>query len=617
MGDEQRELGRTARALLSAAPTLAEHPMTYALLIGSGAGLVLAGTTYVACLFLSDAGPAAATIAAPALLAVPIVSSLAYAVIQIVGRDHQRDELLRHERRSNARASRLLAMVSHELRTPLNGILGLTRALVRADLPTQEHEHAEAVLASAKTMHGLVDDVLSLARVDQDAWQLAPVPFSPHDLVASVAALVESMAVVRNLQTRFEVAPEVPSALIGDDARIRQVLVNLVGNALKFTREGTVRLTIRLSPGPTPSAPQNGTETDLDLNPAILFEVVDTGIGISETDLATVFEEFSQVGNRRAREQGSGLGLSISQRLVAKLGGELKVESTVGEGSRFHFALPLKTAPDGIEPESHASLVAPLPQASHLRVLLVEDNKTNRDVALLMLRDLGITPEIATNGAEGLERVHQQAFDVVLMDIQMPVMDGLTATRRIRALRDDGLPRVVMLTANALPAQHREAYDAGADAIVEKPIEIARLRQALMRVEPTLAFESNSGRHEEALSRLRTLTGGDTGLFRSMIVEHIENVQELVGNVRIGLERDDIDVVCRAAHTLKSSSAMFGSMSLSGLAARIERAASRDDAIAAADLLVPLQEAAEAATTRLRAVSADLEVSGEHQLPTH
>jgi signal transduction histidine kinase/CheY-like chemotaxis protein len=373
---------------------------------------------------------------------------------------------------ANRAKSEFLANMSHEIRTPLNGVVGLAGLLAKADLGPREREMAEIVSSSANSLDRLLSDVLDLARVEAGRLEIETAPFHVGDLVRAAAALSRLRADEKGLALAVEIAPELEASCVGDAVRLRQILINLLSNAVKFTEKGRVTISAR------PAAPG-----------VARFTVTDTGVGFASNEKHRLFGRFEQAdGSITRRFGGSGLGLAISSQLAELMGGTLDCDGTPGEGARFWLDLPLppaETAPETPRTTADSDVDTEDRGDRPLRVLLADDHPTNRTVVRLMLADFGVDVRTVENGREAVEAARSGAFDVILMDMQMPVMDGLDATRKIREHEAAaGLDRtpVLMLTANAMP-EHREAgVRAGADGHVAKPVTATALLTALDEV---------------------------------------------------------------------------------------------------------------------------------------
>ena len=364
--------------------------------------------------------------------------------------------------------SAFLANMSHEIRTPMNGILGMTQLALR-DTPDERQRHyLQSIEFSAQSLLGILNDILDISKIEAGKLHIEQAPFELGRLVENVLLLVEPAAEQKHLMLRFEFDPDLESHYLGDALRIRQVLANLLGNAVKFTAQGEVKLAVsRPAPG------------------RLRFAVSDTGIGLSAAQQQQLFQAFSQADVSTTREYGgTGLGLAISKQLVELMGGRIGVESAPGRGSCFHFDIAAEAcaAPVAAEPRGNADAgQEPLAALRGRRVLLVEDNAINREIALRIIEMEGLRVELAEDGQQALDQFRASRPDLILMDIQMPVMDGYEAARRIREL-DPDVP-IIALTANAFLEDIDKTRAAGMNAHLTKPFEIdaiqATLRQFL------------------------------------------------------------------------------------------------------------------------------------------
>ncbi|MFZ5608962.1 MAG: ATP-binding protein [Pseudomonadota bacterium] len=362
--------------------------------------------------------------------------------------------------------SNFLATMSHEIRTPLNGILGMTHAILQSTRDETVRRRLHTVLSSSESLLNLLNDVLDLSKMEAGRLEISPHDFSLGALCDEVLGFWQPLFAKKGLA--FEVRlGGVGKAIFADRHRLRQVMFNLISNALKFTHEGAVSVGVELVEG---------------LNGALMLAcaVSDTGIGIDEATRQRLFESFYQGDSSVTRDYGgTGLGLAICQRLIEQMGGAIEVASTPGKGSVFSFTIPCRPAVEERQP-SAAPPPKPACNAPALKLLVAEDNEINREVARLLLEGLGHDCHFVTNGAEALAAIEAQPFDLILMDIQMPVMDGLSATRAIRALEGKaGMTPIIALTANAMPGD-REAYlAAGMQDYIAKPIEPEALAAVL------------------------------------------------------------------------------------------------------------------------------------------
>ena len=366
---------------------------------------------------------------------------------------------------ANRAKSEFLANMSHEIRTPLNGVIGLAQALARTSLNAGQTEMLDLIQSSGHTLQALLGDILDLARVESGRLELADQPFDLTRAVHEAAQLYTEAASGKSLQFFVDIDPDAAVWVQGDDVRLKQVLTNLVSNAVKFTEQGFVSLTV------TRSARADGV-------PLLRFIVEDTGVGFDAAARRRLFTRFEQAdGTITRRFGGSGLGLAICRQLADLMGGDLDCESEPGGGSAFILTLPLREVP--APAAARNPKVVPVGEEERpLRVLIADDHSTNRKVVELILGQTGAELVQAENGSEALTAFRAEAFDLVLMDMQMPVMDGLTATREIRLHETiHGLPTVpiIMLTANALPDHIAASKAAGANRHLAKPFDAMEL----------------------------------------------------------------------------------------------------------------------------------------------
>ena len=391
--------------------------------------------------------------------------------------------------------SAFLATMSHEIRTPMNGMVACADLLLASPLDDEQRELAGTLARSASHLVSLINDLLDVSKIEAGRLDLEHAAFSLPDLVRDVGRLHEHAARAAGLAFRLEIGPGVPALVMGDSGRLRQVLSNLLSNAVRYTEVGFVTLRVE--------------RADDD---ALRFLVEDSGVGIEPHVLPKLFEPFTQGDASMSRRYGgTGLGLSIVRRLVEAMGGHAGVESAPGEGSCFFVTIPFETVPENPidlssgtpDPQPTAASAprmsdssrplqeTPAPGATDgpsagLRVLVAEDNSVNRAVIERMLDRIGHKATFATNGQEALDALASTPFDVVLMDVQMPVLDGVEATRQLRQREaEQGGPRnyVVALTANALPGDRERYLAAGMDDYLSKPITLASLRDAFVRFE--------------------------------------------------------------------------------------------------------------------------------------
>ena len=363
---------------------------------------------------------------------------------------------------AGARAkSEFLANMSHELRTPLTSVIGFSGLLQQsAALPETERRYADRIGTASEALLGVINDILDYSKLEAGAVEMEARAFDPRALAQAAAAMIEGQCEVKGLALAVELDPQLPAALTGDEGRLRQVMLNFLANATKFTAAGGVTLAASWSNG------------------RLRVAVRDTGIGIPADKIDTLFERFSQADNSTTRVYGgTGLGLSISRRLVEMMDGEIGAESRVGEGSTFWFEIPLSPAEAIISDDRYGD---DTPSPEGLRILVADDAAANRELAVAILGGLGVAVETVEDGAQAVEAARNGAYDLILMDVHMPVVDGLDATRAIRRLDGPvGQTPIVALTANVQPEQVQRCREAGMDDHVGKPIQVAELLRVI------------------------------------------------------------------------------------------------------------------------------------------
>jgi PAS domain S-box-containing protein len=391
----------------------------------------------------------------------------------------RKEQALAREAQAGERAkSEFLAVMSHEIRTPMNGVLGFAELLAQApSLPEDCRGHAEIIVQSGESLLRILDDILDFSRLEAGRVDVERAEFSPRELLVETRALLMQSAADKGLHLHVVIAPEVPPVLRGDAGRLRQILLNLVGNAIKFTERGSVTMGLRLV-----------GDLEDDEMPEFEFSVRDTGPGVSPVQIELIFHPFTQADSTISRRfGGTGLGLTISRRLTELLGGRLEVRSEPGEGAEFLVTVPLGKSDPATIPEPPPPLVLDRAFAEKypLKILLIEDDQVNLKLVLTLIRRLGYEPIAARNGREAVEIYRNEKPDCLLMDLQMPELDGIEATARIRALeRVSGFEHrafIAALTANIFPAERERCFEAGMDGYLNKPVKLADLAEMLTR----------------------------------------------------------------------------------------------------------------------------------------
>ncbi|MCG5240715.1 PAS domain S-box protein [Azospirillum doebereinerae] len=391
---------------------------------------------------------------------------------------------------ANRMKGEFLATMSHEIRTPMNGVLGALTLVDGPNLDQEQRRLLEVARRSGNALLTILDDILDLSKLEAGKVEVEPVDFDLRAMLEDTVALLQPSASGRGLGFSLDVAPGVPARARADVRRIRQVLVNLIGNALKFTHRGAVTLRAGLDEAPKP-----------DGGFLLRFEVVDTGIGIPGDVLPTLFRRFTQADGSITRKfGGTGLGLAISRELVTLMNGRIGAVSIEGKGSTFWFTVLCHpaAAPEEVPSMAPSPPGILAPSVNGLRVLIAEDNEINRDIVVAMLRRAGHRPIAVPDGLQAVRALEEESFDIVLMDVQMPVMDGITATRHIRAMPEPacGIP-IVALTGNAMPGNETEYLAAGMNAYLSKPIVSAALFRTLTEVAASRRRPDAASTHAE------------------------------------------------------------------------------------------------------------------------
>ena len=493
---------------------------------------------------------------------------------------------------ANRAKSEFLANMSHEIRTPMNSVIGMAHLALRSGLDLRQRDYVEKILIAGQHLLGIIDNILDFSKIEAAQMHLDATDFTLQQIAAKLHALLSARAIAKGIDFGVEIEPALALTLRGDPLRLGQVLINLVNNAIKFSEHGEVKVAITL---------QERDERGVLLR----FEVRDSGIGLTEAQISTLFQVFQQADNSTTRKYGgTGLGLAISKQLVTLMGGEIGVTSTPGQGSTFWFtarlAVGAEVAAPPTPPDSDATMACGgLLQG--VRLLIAEDNAFNQQVACEILRDGGALVRTASNGREALELIQHEAFDLVLMDLQMPVMDGLEATREIRRHTHLNAMPVIAMTANASEEDRQRCGEVGMDDFISKPFQPAYLYEKIAsllgrRAASVLPQVPAGGGAGEAPSPqlidfmlLAAAVRHDPQKVQRFAALFIRATRDGLDQAACALAQENMTQLSESGHRMKSSARAVGAHRFADLSQQLEKLKRRDDLAAAGPLVDELE----------------------------
>lgn len=477
-----------------------------------------------------------------------IACILAFLYVVNKGRQQQRSITLLNESEKRIKEAaqvkeQFLANMSHEIRTPMNAILGFTNLLKKTELTPHQLQYVDYIYSSGENLLILINDILDLSKIEAGMMNIEEAPFSLNGLISSVEIMFREKALAKGLVFKIDVDPTIPDTLNGDAVRLTQILVNLLSNAVKFTEKGEVELTVRAE--------------NINTQPILIsFSVKDTGVGVADDKRNSIFNRFQQAEAQTTRRYGgTGLGLSIVKQLVDLQSGTIEVYSTVEQGSEFVVVLPFTSAAQASIDET-AAVTEIRPQLPGITMLVAEDNQMNQQLIHHLMKQWGVNFRLVNNGSEALQELKHHRFSMILMDIQMPVMDGYAATQAIRNDLKLDVP-IIAMTAHAMPGEKERCLSFGMNDYISKPVRETEL-YAILQLYAVPVSNQCSREPVIKLNYLRELSMGDTGFENTIIRQFIIQVPVELTALHQAIESGDAQQIKSLAHGMKSSVSYLG-----------------------------------------------------------
>ncbi|HEY9852163.1 MAG TPA: response regulator [Leptolyngbyaceae cyanobacterium] len=526
--------------------------------------------------------------------------------------------------------TQFLANMSHEIRTPMNAVLGMTEILLNTPLNEHQLDCLKTLKSSGENLLMIINDILDFSKLEAGAVRLEKEQFALHSVIKELIDLLTPQAEAKGIKLNYTIDSHVPETSIGDATRLRQILTNLISNAIKFTEVGEVTVKVANKSLWQPETTEELSSVSSAINKPIelLFSICDTGIGISQEDRQKLFKSFSQADSSSIRKYGgTGLGLVICKQLVQLMGGEIGCHSILGQGSTFWFTavfdrseltklMPVeRTDKQFIKLNQNERIRNYQNSFQEVKILVVEDSQINQKVILNQLQLLGYQADCVNNGQEALEKIGERDYNIILMDCQMPVLDGYETTEKLRQKEGEAGQRstvVIGLTAYAMPSDRQKCLDAGMDDYLSKPATMkdlavmlekwstlqkqqeenypARAKQKLFPSVASNEFVLSQSKSPIDLERLHNITGGDVGIEVELLEVFVENIEIYLAETKVVLEVRDAIALKNKAHAIKGAAANFGVQVMSELAKKMENLALENNLEAIPELIVRLEQ---------------------------